>query len=89
MSPLIELIALSPNALHALAAGDLVEANENTPLTLSPYFVDPEFQSTWIRRSKQIGCSQIARGQRDRCLRNRDPRHNELMSWRTSASSVP
>lgn len=61
MSPLVELIRLSPDALHALAAGDLVAANENTSLTLSPYFVDPEFQSTWIRRSKQIvddpGCA--------------------------------
>lgn len=50
----VDLVALSPDALHALAAGDLDAANRHTTLRLSPYFVVPDQQSTWIRRSKQI-----------------------------------
>lgn len=54
MTKTAELIQLSPDALHSLASGDLVGATASTSLALSPHFVDPQFRSIWIRRSRQI-----------------------------------
>lgn len=54
MTKNVELMQLSPDALHSLASGDLVGATASTSLTLSPYFVDPRFRSILIRRSRQI-----------------------------------
>lgn len=52
--PTIDLIELPPPALHALAAGDLEEANRHTPVRLSDYFISEHMVSVWRRRSSQI-----------------------------------
>lgn len=50
----VDLIALSPPALRALAAGDLETANAHTPVPLSPYFIRPTMVRVWRRRAQQI-----------------------------------
>ncbi len=52
--PTVDLIELSPPALHALAAADLEEANRHTPVHLSDYFISEHMISVWRRRSAQI-----------------------------------
>ena len=50
----VRIMQLSPDVLHALAAGDLEEANRTSDVPLTPYFMSPESINTWRRRSKQI-----------------------------------
>jgi len=50
----VQLVELAPAVIHALAAGDLSAANRAAPVTLTPYFVAPEWRSTWRRRSRQV-----------------------------------
>lgn len=50
----VELLELVPEAIHALAAGDLVAANAVAPVPLTPYLAGPESRSTWRIRSAQV-----------------------------------
>ena len=54
MLKVIELVELSPAALHALAQGDLADANRAAPIALTPYYVGPDCINVWRRRSRQI-----------------------------------
>ena len=54
MPKVIELLELSPAALHALAQGDLAGANRAAPIALTPYYVGPDCINVWRRRSRQI-----------------------------------
>lgn len=50
----IELVQLPAAALHALAAGDLADANDAAAVPLTPYFAGGAWASVWQRRSRQI-----------------------------------
>ncbi len=50
----VRLVQLSAAALGALADGDLPAANRASAVLLTPYFVHPDWRSTWRRRSKQV-----------------------------------
>ena len=50
----VEILQLSPEALHALAAGDLEAASRSTPLVLPAVFVAPDWIGTWRYRSTQV-----------------------------------
>lgn len=50
----VRLVPLPPEAIHALAAGDLAAANIAAPVPLSPFFVGDDQRSTWVRRSVQV-----------------------------------
>ena len=58
----IHLVELSPDAIHALAAGDLDLANRLAPVALSPYFVGDECIGVWRYRSEQIAGDPAAAG---------------------------
>jgi len=58
----VQLVELAPAVIHALAAGDLTAANRAAPVTLTPYFVAPEWRSTWRRRSRQVDSDPTATG---------------------------
>lgn len=45
---------LSAAALQALADGDLKAANRAAAVPLTPYFVHPDWRSTWRRRAQQV-----------------------------------
>ena len=48
------MVELSPEALDALAAGDLLTANLWSPVTLSSYFVGDDCLHVWVRRNAQV-----------------------------------
>lgn len=50
----VDLVQLSPQALAALADGDLPSANLMVPFRFGSYFVGPECLSTWQRRATQV-----------------------------------
>ena len=54
MLKVIELVELSPAALHALAQGDLAGANRAATIALTPYHVSPDCINVWCLRSRQI-----------------------------------
>jgi len=50
----VQIVQLVAATLHALAAGELDEANRTAAVPLTPYFVSPEWAGTWLRRSTQV-----------------------------------
>jgi ribosomal-protein-alanine N-acetyltransferase len=50
----VRIVHLSPEALAALAAGDLAGATELTGLPLTPYTVSDERIGVWRRRAVQV-----------------------------------
>ncbi len=50
----VELVALPPATIHALAAGDLDTANLTSPALLTPYLVEPDARYVWGIRSRQV-----------------------------------
>lgn len=58
----VQLVELAPAVIHALAAGDLSAANRAAQVTLTPYFVAPEWRSTWRRRSRQVDADPTTSG---------------------------
>ncbi|HET6938018.1 MAG TPA: GNAT family protein [Nocardioides sp.] len=52
--PSVRIVHLSPQALAALAAGDLAAAVELTGLPLTPYTVSEERIGVWQRRATQV-----------------------------------
>ncbi|HEX5090416.1 MAG TPA: GNAT family N-acetyltransferase [Nocardioides sp.] len=52
--PSVRIVHLSPEALAALAAGDLAGAIELTGLPLTPYTVSEERIGVWRRRAGQV-----------------------------------
>lgn len=52
--PVVELVELSAEAIHALAAGNLELANRLSPIPLAPYLVGHECIGVWRYRSAQI-----------------------------------
>lgn len=51
--PQVEILALPPAAIHALAAGDLEAADQASPVPLGSSFVEPG-DTVWRYRSKQV-----------------------------------
>ena len=54
MTPRVRIVHLSPEALAALAAGDLDAAAALTGLPLTPYTVSDERIGVWQRRATQV-----------------------------------
>lgn len=52
--PSVRIVHLSPQALAALAAGDLAAAVQLTGLPLTPYTVSDERLGVWQRRATQV-----------------------------------
>lgn len=52
--PEVRIVALAPEVLHALAAGDSDAANALTTLELPAVFVAPDWIGTWRFRSVQV-----------------------------------
>jgi RimJ/RimL family protein N-acetyltransferase len=52
--PSVRIVHLSPEALAALAAGDLAGAVELTGLPLTPYTISDERIGVWRRRATQV-----------------------------------
>ncbi|WP_346620105.1 GNAT family N-acetyltransferase [Blastococcus montanus] len=50
----VELVALSPTALRALAVGDLTAAEAAAPVPLSPYLAGDECRWVWGVRAEQV-----------------------------------
>jgi RimJ/RimL family protein N-acetyltransferase len=50
----VRIVHLSPEALVALAAGDLASATELTGLPLTPYTISDERIGVWRRRAVQV-----------------------------------
>jgi len=57
-----ELIQLPAPVIHALADGDLERANRTAPITLTPYFVDPDDSGVWRFRSRQLAADPASVG---------------------------
>ncbi len=57
--PGVQVIHLDLRALRALADGDLAEANANSPVPLTPAFVDEAWRSTWRRRAEQVSADPV------------------------------
>jgi ribosomal-protein-alanine N-acetyltransferase len=53
-TPTVRIVHLSPEALAALAAGDLAGASELAGLALTPYTVSDERIGVWRRRATQV-----------------------------------
>lgn len=49
----VSIVRLSPEALAALAAGDLATANASSPVPLSPWLVSDDCIGVWRYRAKQ------------------------------------
>jgi RimJ/RimL family protein N-acetyltransferase len=54
VTPRVRIVHLSPEALAALAAGDLDAATQLTGLPLTPYTVSEERIGVWRRRATQV-----------------------------------
>lgn len=50
----VELVQLSPQALRALADGDLAAAEARAPVPLSEYLAGPECRWVWSVRAEQV-----------------------------------
>lgn len=50
----VRIIQLSPEALAALATGELETANQHSPIPLTPFFVSAKQDGVWRRRSTQV-----------------------------------
>jgi [ribosomal protein S5]-alanine N-acetyltransferase len=50
----VQLLELSPAAIHALATADLDAANRCTPVILTPYLISAECLGVWQMRSGQL-----------------------------------
>jgi RimJ/RimL family protein N-acetyltransferase len=50
----VRIVQLPPEAIAALADGDLDAANRTSPLPLTPIFVDPDWRRTWRHRAVQV-----------------------------------
>jgi len=59
-SAAVELVALPPATIHALAAGDLDAANLTSPAPLTPLFVGPRARYVWGLRSRQVDADPAA-----------------------------
>ncbi|WP_220451136.1 GNAT family N-acetyltransferase [Nocardioides dongkuii] len=53
MSPRVRIVQLSPEALRALADGDLAAAAPLAPVPLTPWLVSAERIGTWRMRARQ------------------------------------
>jgi RimJ/RimL family protein N-acetyltransferase len=53
-SPRVRIVHVSQPTHAALAAEDLVEANNHSPVPLGPIFVTDDFRSTFARRATQL-----------------------------------
>jgi RimJ/RimL family protein N-acetyltransferase len=54
MTPRVEVVQLSPEALRGLADGDQATAERTSPVPLSPYLAGPECQGVWALRAVQV-----------------------------------
>jgi RimJ/RimL family protein N-acetyltransferase len=52
--PVVTILQLSHDTLHALADGDLERANRTAPVRLPAVFVAPDWIGTWRIRSPQV-----------------------------------
>lgn len=50
----MRIVHLNGLTLRALARGDLVAANETSPVPLSVYFAGPEWRGVWQMRASQV-----------------------------------
>jgi [ribosomal protein S5]-alanine N-acetyltransferase len=50
----VRIVQLPPEAIIALAAGDLVAANRSAPVELTPWLVAPESIGVWRFRARQV-----------------------------------
>jgi RimJ/RimL family protein N-acetyltransferase len=50
----VRIVHLPAAAFRALADGDLAAANTASPVSLTQYFVSPEWRGTWRMRSEQV-----------------------------------
>ena len=53
MTPRVEILQLSPEALRGLADGDQAAAERSSPVPLSPYLAGPECLGVWEIRAVQ------------------------------------
>ena len=53
MTPRVEILQLSPEALRGLADGDQAAAERSSPVPLSPYLAGPECRGVWEIRAVQ------------------------------------
>jgi len=54
MTPRVEILQLDAAALRALADGDLAEANDSSPVPLTPYLAGEECHRVWEIRAVQV-----------------------------------
>ena len=54
MTPRVEILQLDASALRALADGDLAEANDSSPVPLTPYLAGEECRGVWEIRAVQV-----------------------------------
>lgn len=52
-APSVEVVHLNGRVFAALAAGNLVAANDASPVPLTAYFAGPDWQAVWRMRSEQ------------------------------------
>jgi RimJ/RimL family protein N-acetyltransferase len=50
----VRIVHLTAPVFRALARGDLVAANSESPVPLAAYFVEPEWRGVWRIRSEQV-----------------------------------
>ena len=70
----VELVELPPAAIHALAAGDLEQANRLAPILLTQYFVDADDSGVWRYRSRQLEADPSSAGWITRAIWDIDSR---------------
>lgn len=58
----VRLVPLPPEAIHALAAGELALANVAAPIPLTEYFVGDDQRGIWARRSEQVRAEPASAG---------------------------
>ncbi len=54
MTPRVEILQLDAAALRALADGDLAEADDSSPVPLTPYLAGEECRPVWEIRAVQV-----------------------------------
>jgi RimJ/RimL family protein N-acetyltransferase len=54
VTPRVEILQLDAAALRALADGDLMAANDSSPVPLSPYLAGEECRGVWEIRAVQV-----------------------------------
>ncbi|MCX7305447.1 MAG: GNAT family N-acetyltransferase [Hyphomicrobiales bacterium] len=70
----VDLVQLSLSALSALADADLVAANIAAPISLGPYFIDPECRGIWQRRAFQVKADPLSAAWITRAIVDADDR---------------